>query len=122
MVVIDAFTRACLAIDVARRSRARDALEVFADLMERHGVPRYIRSDKGLEMIAKRLRRWLKQLGTETIYIAPGSPWEIESPGGHRTLALSRPHHPAAQCAGIPSAGPRNDATRRGPATMNQAV
>ena len=43
----------CLAIYVARRIRARDALEVFADLMARHGVPRYSRSDKGPEMIAK---------------------------------------------------------------------
>ena len=76
MVVIDEFTRECLAIYVARRIRARDALEVFANLMERHGVPRYIRSDNGPEMIAKVLRRWLKRLGTETIYITPGSPWE----------------------------------------------
>ena len=76
MVVIDEFTRECLAIYVARRIRARDALEVFADLMERHGVPRYICSDNGPEMIAKVLRRWLKRLGTETIYITPGSPWE----------------------------------------------
>ena len=76
MVVIDEFTRECLAIYVARRIRARDALEVFADLTERHGVPRYIRSDNGPEMIAKVLRRWLKRLGTETIYITPGSPWE----------------------------------------------
>ena len=76
MVVMDAFTRACLAIYVARRVRARDALEVFADLMQRHGIPRYSRSDKGPEMVATILRRWLKRLGTETIYITPGSPWE----------------------------------------------
>ena len=76
MVVLDEFTRGSLAIYVARRIRARDALEVFADLMERHGVPRYSRSDKGPEMIAKVLRRWLKRLGSETIYITPGSPWE----------------------------------------------
>ena len=57
MGVIDAFTRACLAIYVARRVRARDALEVFADLMQRHGIPHYIRSDNGPEMVAKKLRR-----------------------------------------------------------------
>ena len=74
MVVMDAFTGACLAIYVARRSRARDALAVFADLMARHGVPRYSRSDKGPEMIAKVLRRGLKRLGSETIYITPGRP------------------------------------------------
>ena len=76
MVVIDEFTRECLAIYVARRIRARDAIEVFADLMEGHGIPRYIRSDNGPEMVAKKLRRWLKRVGTETIYITPGSPWE----------------------------------------------
>ena len=76
MVVIDEFTRECLAIHVARRIRAGDALEVFADLMTRHGIPEHIRSDNGPEMAAKVLRRWLKRLGTETIHITPGSPWE----------------------------------------------
>ena len=74
--MIDAFTRACVAIYVARRIQARDAREVFADLMERHGVPRYSRSDKGPQRVAKRLRRGLKRLGTETIDITPGTPWE----------------------------------------------
>ena len=41
MVVIDEFTRECLAIYVARRIRARDALEVFADLMERRSPTLY---------------------------------------------------------------------------------
>ena len=47
MVVIDEFTRRCLAIHVARRIRAKEALEVFADLMVEHGVPEHIRSDNG---------------------------------------------------------------------------
>ena len=76
MVVIDEFTREGLAIHVARRIRAGDALEVFADLMTRHGISEHIRPDNGPEMVAKVLRRWLKRLGTETIYITPGSPWE----------------------------------------------
>ena len=128
MVVIDEFTRECLAIYVTRRIRAGDALEVCADLMERHGVPRYIRSDNGPEMIAKVLRRWLKRLGTETIYLPPGSPWENrycasfngklrdELLNGEIFYTLKQAqvviepwrchytHHPAAQCAGIPSA------------------
>ena len=76
MVVMDEFTRECLAIHVARRIRAGDALEVFADLMARHGIPEHSRSDNGPEMVAKVLRRWLKRLGSEPIYITPGSPWE----------------------------------------------
>ncbi len=76
MVVIDEYTRECLAIHVARRIRGKDAIDVFADLMETHGIPEYIRSDNGPEMVAKRLRSWLGRLGTKTIYITPGSPWE----------------------------------------------
>ena len=56
MVVIDEFTRRCLAIHVARRIRAKEALEVFADLMVEHGVPEH--------------------MGSKTAYIMPGSPWE----------------------------------------------
>jgi putative transposase len=57
MVVMDEYTRQCLAIHVARRVRSRDAIDVFADLMEVHGIPEHIRADNGPEMIAKRLRR-----------------------------------------------------------------
>jgi len=76
MVVIDEYTRQCLAIYVARSIRAIDALDVFAGLMETHGIPEHIRSDNGPEMVAKTLRRWLARLGTKMIYITPGSPWE----------------------------------------------
>ena len=76
MVVIDEYTRQCLAIHVARRIRARDAIDVFVDLMETHGIPEHIRSDNGPEMVAKQLRQWLARLGTKAVYIAPGSPWE----------------------------------------------
>jgi putative transposase len=60
----------------ARRIKAKDAIEVFADLMTLHGITEHIRSDNGPEMIAKNLRRWLARLGTKTLYITPGSPWE----------------------------------------------
>ena len=63
-------------IHVARRIRARDAIDVFADLMETHGIPEHIRSDNGPEMVAKQLRQWLARLGTKAVYITPGSPWE----------------------------------------------
>ena len=64
MVVINEYTRQCLAIHVARRIRAKDAIDVFADLVEIHGVPEHIRADNGPEMVVKRLRRWLARLGT----------------------------------------------------------
>jgi len=60
MVVIDEYTRRCLAIHVARRIRAKDAIDVFAELMETHGIPEHIQSDNGSETVAKRLRCWLR--------------------------------------------------------------
>ena len=39
MVVMDELPRRCLAIHTARRIRAREELEIFAELMVRHGVP-----------------------------------------------------------------------------------
>lgn len=76
MVVLDEWTRECLAIRVARRLRAPHVLEVFADLMEVHGVPAHLRSDNGPEMVATTLRGWLGRVGAGTLYITPGSPWE----------------------------------------------
>jgi transposase InsO family protein len=76
MVVIDEYSRQCLAVHVARRIRAKDAIDVFAELMQTHGIPGHIRSDNGPEMVAKHLRNWLGRLGTQTLYITPGSPWE----------------------------------------------
>ena len=40
------------------------------------GIPEYLRSDNGPEFIAQELRKWLGSLGTGTLYIEPGSPWE----------------------------------------------
>ena len=40
------------------------------------GIPTYIRSDIGPEMVELVLREWLTGLGTRNLYIEPGSPWE----------------------------------------------
>lgn len=41
-----------------------------------HGIPGYIRSDNGPELVARQLRKWLAKTGAQTLYIEPGSPWE----------------------------------------------
>ena len=76
MTLIDEFSRRCLAIRVARRINAIGVIETLADVMLFEGIPAYIRSDNGPEMIAKVLRQWLTGLGTKSLYIEPGSPWE----------------------------------------------
>ena len=77
LCVIDEFSRECLTIRVERRLNARIVLEVLADLFLTHGPPQHIRSDNGPEFIATALRAWLGRLGVKTLFIEPGSPWEI---------------------------------------------
>ena len=75
-VVIDEFTRRCLALEVARSFTSDDVHETLRALFEIYGVPAHIRSDNGPEFIANALRRWLAWRGVGTLFIAPGSPWE----------------------------------------------
>jgi putative transposase len=76
LVVIDEFTRECLAIEVARSFTAPKVVEVLRYLFAVRGTPKYIRSDNGPEFVAKELCKWLKQADVGTLFIAPGSPWE----------------------------------------------
>lgn len=74
--VIDEFTKECLVSFVARRITSQDVLFILADLFVEHGVPEHIRSDNGPEFIAKKLVKWLEEIGVRTLFIEPGSPWE----------------------------------------------
>ena len=74
--IIDEHTKECLASFVARRIRSGDIILILADLFIEHGIPEHIRSDNGPEFIAKKLKKWLKDLGVQTLFIEPGSPWE----------------------------------------------
>jgi putative transposase len=76
LTLIDEYTKEALAVYPARRIRASDVIDIFADVMVERGAPGYIRSDNGPEMMAKVLRNWLGRVGTKTVYIMPGSPWE----------------------------------------------
>jgi putative transposase len=85
LTLIDEHTRECLAIDVARSLKSEDVLERLSDLFVRRGVPKYIRSDNGSEFTAYKVRDWLERVQVQTLFIAPGSPWEngyIESFNG----------------------------------------
>jgi putative transposase len=85
LTIIDEFTRECLTIDVARTLKSEDVLERLSDLFICRGVPKYLRSDNGPEFTANKVRDWLKHVEVQTLFIAPGSPWEngyIESFNG----------------------------------------
>jgi putative transposase len=76
LVLLDEYTRECLAIHVARRLGHVEVIEVLAEVMLWRGIPEHIRSDNGPEFIALELRKWLAKVGTGVLYIEPGSPWE----------------------------------------------
>jgi transposase InsO family protein len=85
LTVLDEHPRESPAIEVERRLRAEDVIEVLERLFVERGIPEYLRSDNGPEFTAKAVREWLGRVGVKTLYIEHGSPWEngyIESFNG----------------------------------------
>lgn len=76
LVVLDEYTRECLAIEVARSFTSEDVVALLQYLFAVRGVPEYLRSDNGPEFVARRVRRWLDQASVGTLFIEKGSPWE----------------------------------------------
>jgi len=74
--VIDEFTRECLASEVAFSIKQHDVIELLRYLFLVRGCPAYLRSDNGSQFTASRVKRFLKDLGVDTLFIEPGSPWE----------------------------------------------
>ena len=85
LTVVDEYTRECLAIRVERKLGSAQVLETLTELFLQRGPPAHIRSDNGPEFCAETVKRWLKRLEVNTLFIEPGSPWEngyIESFNG----------------------------------------
>jgi len=76
LTVLDEYSRECLAIEVARKLKSDDVLEILTEFFTRYGPPTHIRSDNGAEFSANVVRDWLRDLGVQTLFIEPGSPWE----------------------------------------------
>ena len=76
LVVIDEYTRECLALEVGRRFTGDDFVELLADLLAIRGAPHFIRSDNGPEFVSQRVRQFLERIDVGTSYIEPGSPWQ----------------------------------------------
>ena len=74
--MIDAFTRECLAIDVAGSIRSGRVIEVLAQLVSVHDAPQHLRSDNGPEFVARAIQRWVQTVQIETAFIDPGKPWQ----------------------------------------------
>jgi len=74
--IVDEFTRECLALEVRRSFKSGDVIDVLKELLLIRGTPEHIRSDNGSEFIAQAIKAWLGGAQVNTLYIAPGSPWE----------------------------------------------
>jgi transposase InsO family protein len=51
-------------------------IDALTDLFIMRGPPEFIRSDNGVEFIARKVRGWIEAVGVKTAFIEPGSPWE----------------------------------------------
>ncbi len=75
--LLDEYTRECLALEPRRGMTAEDVREILTEVAaKRGGPPHRIRSDNGPEFAADAVRSWLEEMGSGTLYVAPGSPWQ----------------------------------------------
>jgi putative transposase len=85
LTLVDEYTRECLVLHAAESMSGSDVRRIVARVMGRRGAPTKIRSDNGSEFICEALSGWLRRKGSESIPVAPGSPWQngyIESFNG----------------------------------------
>ena len=85
LAIVDEYTRENLCLHVARNITAADVIGQLAEVIKERGAPAQIRSDNGPEFVAAELRAWLASIGSGTLFIEPGSPWQnayIESFNG----------------------------------------
>jgi len=76
LVIIDEFTRECLALKAARKLNSDAVIFTLTELFCCEGKPEYIRSDNGAEFSAENVKSWLGELAVAPLYIERGSPWE----------------------------------------------
>jgi len=76
LTVLDEYTREGLAIEAGRTMGAKQVREVLVNLVRQRGAPQFVRSDNGSEFTAKLVQKALEGLGSESAFIAPGSPWQ----------------------------------------------
>ena len=76
LTVEDEYTREGLAVAVGRSMPAKRVKEDLMELFGERGVPEYLRSDNGPELVAMELTEWLVEQGVNTHHIDPGSPWQ----------------------------------------------
>ncbi len=83
--IIDEFTREALVIHIDHHIGADAVVAILDRLALQRRAPAFVRFDNGPEFVAHAVADWARQVGTDTIFIDPGSPWQnawIESFNG----------------------------------------
>ena len=75
---------------MARQPTAADLIKVMEWLVAKRGVPGHLRSDNGLEFVARTLQSWLADGLVMTLYIEPGIRWQTGHVGNFPQLAARR--------------------------------
>ena len=76
LVVIDEFTRECLALEVGCKFTGEHLVEVLINLFAIRKVTNFIRSDNGPEFVSRRVGDFLESIDVGTSYIESGGPWQ----------------------------------------------
>lgn len=76
LTLVDEYTRECLVLHAASAITGADVRRIVARVIGQRGAPTRIRSDNGSEFICEALVSWLPGVGSESIPVAAGSPWE----------------------------------------------
>lgn len=76
LTVVDEYTRECLETEVARSITSRQVVNVLRELAQIRGLPTCVRSDNGPEFVARAVRSWLAENGSQATFIEPGAPWQ----------------------------------------------
>jgi transposase InsO family protein len=77
LVVLDEYTRECLALRVARRLGSLQVIETLADVMLVRGIPEHIRSDNGAGVYCRGVAEVVGKSGyQDAVHRARESRWE----------------------------------------------
>lgn len=74
LVILDDFTRECLAIDVERAFSSRRVIAVLERIGFLRGLPRTLRFDNGAELTSHAMLRWGAERQIDLHFIDPGKP------------------------------------------------
>jgi putative transposase len=74
LVIIENYTRECLALDASARIRGIDVVTTLERITREHGFPKRIKVDNGPEFISKDLDRWAYWNKVELDFSRPGRP------------------------------------------------